>query len=33
MEVATALWGVTTDGSGASRVLSIRQAEDERVAG
>ncbi|CAM3672493.1 AAA family ATPase [Deinococcus frigens] len=28
MEVATALWGVTTDGSGASRVLSIRQAED-----
>lgn len=28
MEVATALWGVTTDGSGASRVLSIRQTED-----
>ncbi|GGL71817.1 Smc1/Cut3/Cut14 family protein [Deinococcus aerolatus] len=28
MEVATALWGVTTDGSGASRVLSIKQAED-----
>ncbi len=28
MEVATALWGVTTDGSGASRVLSIRQSED-----
>ncbi|MFK7604047.1 AAA family ATPase [Deinococcus sp. SM5_A1] len=28
MEVATALWGVTTDGGGASRVLSIKQAED-----
>jgi chromosome segregation protein len=35
MEVATALWGVTTDGSGASRVLSIRQSEDgaRRVVG
>ncbi|MDV6375197.1 chromosome segregation SMC family protein [Deinococcus arenicola] len=34
MEVATALWGVTTDASGASRVLSIKQAEDavRRVA-
>ncbi|WP_034383338.1 chromosome segregation SMC family protein [Deinococcus sp. YIM 77859] len=28
MEVAHALWGVTTDSSGASRVLSIRQAEE-----
>ncbi|MBB5233144.1 AAA family ATPase [Deinococcus budaensis] len=28
MEVAHALWGVTTDASGASRVLSIRQAEE-----
>ncbi|MFC4453350.1 chromosome segregation SMC family protein [Deinococcus sonorensis] len=28
MEVAQALWGVTTDGSGASRVLSIRQAHE-----
>ena len=28
MEVAQALWGVTTDQSGASRVLSIRQRED-----
>ncbi|GGJ63169.1 AAA family ATPase [Deinococcus aquiradiocola] len=28
MEVAGALWGVTTDGSGASRVLSIRQSDD-----
>ena len=26
MEVAQTLWGVTTDGGGASRVLSIRQA-------
>ncbi|WP_425147475.1 AAA family ATPase [Deinococcus sp.] len=34
MEVAQSLWGVTTDASGASRVLSIRRAEDEarRVA-
>ncbi|WP_407570995.1 AAA family ATPase [Deinococcus altitudinis] len=31
MEVASAIWGVTTDASGASRVLSIRQADDERV--
>jgi chromosome segregation protein len=30
MEVATALWGVTTDASGSSRVLSIRQTDDER---
>ncbi|MEF2279106.1 chromosome segregation SMC family protein [Deinococcus sp. YIM 134068] len=28
MEVAHALWGVTTDQTGASRVLSIRQAEE-----
>lgn len=28
MEVAQALWGVTTDQSGASRVLSIRQREE-----
>ncbi|ADV67483.1 AAA family ATPase [Deinococcus maricopensis] len=28
MEVAHSLWGVTTDTSGASRVLSIRQDED-----
>ena len=28
MEAANALWGVTTDASGASRVLSIRQPED-----
>ncbi|WP_102128058.1 chromosome segregation SMC family protein, partial [Deinococcus planocerae] len=28
MEVAHALWGVTTDATGASRVLSIRQAEE-----
>ena len=28
MEVANALWGVTTDASGASQVLSIRQPED-----
>ncbi|WP_019588249.1 AAA family ATPase [Deinococcus apachensis] len=28
MEVANALWGVTTDHTGASRVLSIRQAEE-----
>ncbi|GAA5512038.1 chromosome partition protein Smc [Deinococcus carri] len=28
MEVAQALWGVTTDQTGASRVLSIRQAEE-----
>ncbi|MGY2892200.1 AAA family ATPase [Deinococcus sp. UYEF24] len=31
MEVASAIWGVTTDASGASRVLSIRQADDERI--
>lgn len=31
MEVASAIWGVTTDVSGASRVLSIRQADDERA--
>lgn len=29
MEVAQALWGVTTDQSGASRVLSIRQREEQ----
>ena len=29
MEAATALWGVTTDQSGASRVLSIRQPGEE----
>gem|GEM_PF-187547 len=28
MEVASAIWGVTTDASGASRVLSIRQLAD-----
>lgn len=28
MEVATSLWGVTTDGGGVSRVLSIRQAAE-----
>ena len=28
MEVAQALWGVTTDQTGASRVLSIRQGEE-----
>ncbi|MPY65577.1 chromosome segregation protein SMC [Deinococcus sp. SDU3-2] len=28
MEVAHALWGVTTDASGASRVLSIRQGDE-----
>ncbi|MGX9686843.1 AAA family ATPase [Deinococcus wulumuqiensis] len=28
MEVATALWGVTTDQSGASRVLSIKQERE-----
>lgn len=28
MEVANALWGVTTDQTGASRVLSIKQADD-----
>ncbi|WP_339095865.1 AAA family ATPase [Deinococcus sp. VB343] len=28
MEVATALWGVTTDQTGASRVLSIKQARE-----
>ena len=28
MEVATALWGVTTDASGASRVLSIKNASE-----
>ena len=32
MEVASAIWGVTTDASGASRVLSIRQVDDERPA-
>ncbi|UQN06408.1 chromosome segregation SMC family protein [Deinococcus sp. QL22] len=31
MEVAQALWGVTTDASGASRVLSIKQTEDARA--
>ncbi len=31
MEVANALWGVTTDASGASRVLSIRQPEDAQI--
>jgi chromosome segregation protein len=31
MEVASAIWGVTTDDTGASRVLSIRQVEDDRV--
>lgn len=31
MEVANALWGVTTDASGASRVLSIRQPEDSQA--
>ena len=31
MEVANALWGVTTDASGASQVLSIRQLEDVHV--
>ncbi|WP_231881581.1 AAA family ATPase [Deinococcus puniceus] len=31
MEVAQALWGVTTDASGASRVLSIKQMEDARA--
>ena len=31
MEVASALWGVTTDTSGASRVLSIKQPEDAKV--
>ena len=31
MEVANALWGVTTDASGASRVLSIRQLEDSHA--
>ena len=30
MEVAAAIWGVTTDASGASRVLSIRQVDDQR---
>ena len=30
MEVASAIWGVTTDASGASRVLSIRQMDDDR---
>ncbi|WP_424949208.1 AAA family ATPase [Deinococcus sp.] len=29
MEVASALWGVTTEASGVSRVLSIRQTEDQ----
>ncbi|MDR6220457.1 chromosome segregation SMC family protein [Deinococcus soli (ex Cha et al. 2016)] len=31
MEVAHALWGVTTDQTGASRVLSIRQHDDARA--
>jgi len=31
MEVANTLWGVTTDASGASRVLSIRQTEDAQA--
>lgn len=31
MEVAHALWGVTTDASGASRVLSIKQAAEVGV--
>ncbi|MFB9994140.1 chromosome segregation protein SMC, partial [Deinococcus oregonensis] len=31
MEVAQALWGVTTDQSGASRVLSIKQMDDARA--
>ncbi|THF88744.1 chromosome segregation protein SMC [Deinococcus sp. KSM4-11] len=31
MEVAQALWGVTTDQTGASRVLSIRRPDDARV--
>ena len=30
MEVAAAIWGVTTDASGIFRVLSIRQVEDDR---
>jgi len=33
MEVAGAIWGVTTDASGASRVLSIRQSEEGRGSG
>ncbi|WP_027461306.1 AAA family ATPase [Deinococcus murrayi] len=32
MEVAHALWGVTTDASGASRVLSIRQGDEAPAA-
>ena len=32
MEVAQSIWGVTTDASGVSRVLSIRQPEDARVS-
>ena len=31
MEVASSIWGVTTDASGASRVLSIRQVDDAGV--
>ncbi|PTA66980.1 AAA family ATPase [Deinococcus arcticus] len=31
MEIASALWGVTTDQTGASRVLSIKQPEDARA--
>ncbi|MBZ9715134.1 AAA family ATPase [Deinococcus multiflagellatus] len=31
MEIATALWGVTTDQTGASRVLSIKQPEDAKA--
>ncbi|PNY82421.1 AAA family ATPase [Deinococcus koreensis] len=31
MEVAHALWGVTTDQTGASRVLSIKRPEDARA--
>lgn len=33
MEVAHALWGVTTDESGASRVLSIRQIQEAAYTG
>ncbi|MBZ9751398.1 chromosome segregation protein SMC [Deinococcus sp. HMF7604] len=31
MEIAHALWGVTTDQTGASRVLSIKQPEDAKA--
>lgn len=31
MEVASAIWGVTTDATGASRVLSIRQMEELQI--